>query len=62
MLIELAKTDRAMSWAVKNNRPDVYGDVFNIRLNIISEWKDRRVPTDKQFINQINWCAKHNLY
>lgn len=62
MLIELAKTDRAMSWAYKKNRYDLYEDIFNIRLNIIADWKDRRVPTYKQFINQINWCAKHNLY
>lgn len=62
MLIELAKTDRAMSWAYKKNRYDLYEDIFNIRLGVISDFKDYKVPTYKQFINQINWCAKHNLY
>lgn len=62
MLIELAKTDRAMSWAYKHNRYDLYEDIFNIRLGVISDFKDYKVPTDRQFINQINWCAKHNLY
>ena len=50
MLIELAKTDRAMSWAVTNNRPDVYEDIFNIRLGVISDWCSYKRLSDKEFI------------
>lgn len=50
MLIELAKTDHAMKWAVKHNRPDVYNDVFNERLGVISYWMDRPKLTTKEFL------------
>ena len=50
MLIELAKTDRAMSWAVKHNRPCVYDEVFNIRLGVINDLLDRKTLSDKEFI------------
>lgn len=51
MLIELSKTDRAMSWAVKNNRPDVYEEVFNIRLGVIADWKNYKQLTDEEYAN-----------
>lgn len=49
MLIELAKTDRAMSWAVKHNRPDVYEEWFNVRLGVISDWLDRKTLSDEEY-------------
>lgn len=62
MLIELSKTDKVMAYAVKHNRSDIFDEYMNIRFGVISDFKDYKVPTDRQFINLINWCAKHNLY
>lgn len=62
MLTELAQTDKAMSYAYKNHNQNLYEELFNIRLNIIADWKARKVQSQKQFINLINWCAEHNTY
>lgn len=51
MLIELAKTDIVMSWAVKNNRPDVYTEYMNERWGIISDLKNYKPLTDRQYAN-----------
>ena len=50
MLIELAKTDRAMSWAVKHNRPDIYHEYMNERFSIISDFVDYRRLSDREYI------------
>lgn len=50
MLIELAKTDRAMLWAVKHNRLDVYDEWFNIRLGIIDDFINYKRLSDEEFI------------
>lgn len=49
MLIALAETDRAMSWAVKNNRKDIYDQIFNLRQDIMFDWTYRPRLTDKQY-------------
>ena len=50
MLIELAKTDRAMSWAVKNNRKDIYDQIFNIRQDIMFDWTYRPRLSMKEYL------------
>jgi hypothetical protein len=51
MLIELSKTDKAMSWAVKHNRPDVYEEYFQIRMAVFLDFKDYKRLSDKQYAN-----------
>jgi hypothetical protein len=51
MLMELAKTDKAMSWAVKHNRPDVYEEYFQIRMGVFLDFKDYKRLSDKQYAN-----------
>lgn len=50
MLIELAKTDKAISWAVKHNRPDVYTEYMNERWGIISDWKNYKPLSITEFL------------
>lgn len=50
MLIELAKTDRAMSWAVKHNRKDIYDQIFNIRQDIMFDWIYRPTLSMKDYL------------
>ena len=51
MLIELAKTDRAMSWAVRHDRKDIYEEQMNERFGIISDWMDRPKLSLREYIN-----------
>lgn len=55
MLIELAKTDRAMSWAVKHNRKDIYDSIFDIRQNIMFDWTYRPRLSMKDYITLKIW-------
>lgn len=50
MLIELAKTDRAMRIAVRNGRLDIYDQVMQERFAIISDWLDRPTLTDSDYL------------
>lgn len=62
MLTELAQTDKAMTYANKKQDTKLYEEYLNIHFGIISDWNSYNVPSQKQFINLINWCAEHRLY
>lgn len=49
MLIALAETDRAMSWAIKHKRQDVYDDYLNIRWGILHDWIHYKPLTDLEY-------------
>lgn len=55
MLIALAETDRAMSWAIKHKRQEVYDQYLNIRWSILSDWINYKPLSDEEYSQLTIW-------
>ena len=62
MLIELARTDAAMKFAVKRNLLWAYEQVFDERMSIISSWLDHRVMSEREWMKLLAWCDRNKIY
>lgn len=55
MQIAFAETDRAMSWAIKHKRQDIYDEQLNIRWGILHDWIHYKPLSDEEYSQLIIW-------